>query len=121
VPQSKLACGRVGYDDDVMAAQPVRPALRLLSGRAAHMAASCCTRMAWGTVPPRTSVAVLTPCVWAHVSVGAETCRARRRLVVGVPLVGNWSEMQPTSRRLDVLPVWVLTRVFFPPCTESLP
>jgi hypothetical protein len=39
----------------------------------------------------------------------AETCRARRRLVVGILLVGNWSEMQPTSRRLDVLPMWVLT------------
>jgi hypothetical protein len=41
----------------------------------------------------------------------AEACRAWRRLVVGVPLVGNWSEMQPTGRRLDVLPVRVLTRV----------
>jgi hypothetical protein len=51
----------------------------------------------------------------------AETCCARRRLVVGIPLVGNWSEMQPTSQRLDVLPVWVLTRVFSPPCPESLP
>jgi hypothetical protein len=39
----------------------------------------------------------------------AETCRARRRLVVGILLVGTWSEMQPTSRRLDVLPMWVLT------------
>jgi hypothetical protein len=39
----------------------------------------------------------------------AETCRATRRLVVGILLVGNWSEMQPTSRRLDVLPMWVLT------------
>jgi hypothetical protein len=23
--------------------------------------------------------------------------------------VGNWSEMQPTGRRPDILPVWVLT------------
>jgi hypothetical protein len=30
---------------------------------------------------------------------------------VGIPLVGNWSEMQPTGQRLDVLPVWVLTAV----------
>jgi hypothetical protein len=37
-----------------------------------------------------------------------ETCR-------GIPLVGNWSEMLPTSRRLDVLPVWVLTGVLSPP------
>jgi hypothetical protein len=45
----------------------------------------------------------------------AETSRARRRLVVGIPLVGNQSEMQPTGRRLDVLPVWVLTVVLRPP------
>jgi hypothetical protein len=46
--------------------------------------------------------------------------RARQRLVVGVPLMGNWSEMQPTGQRLGVLPVWVLTRFFSPPCLESL-
>jgi hypothetical protein len=65
----------------------------------------------------------------------AETCRARRRLVVrggdfscdagtcrgGIPLVGNWSEMLPTGRRLDVLPVWVLTGVLSPPRLESWP
>jgi hypothetical protein len=51
----------------------------------------------------------------------SQTCRARRRLVVGFPLVGNWSEMQPAGGRLDVLPVWVLTRVLNPPCPESLP
>jgi hypothetical protein len=45
--------------------------------------------------------------------------RARRRLVVGIPLVGNWSEMQPTSWRLDVLSVWVLTGVLSPPRLES--
>jgi hypothetical protein len=49
-----------------------------------------------------------------------ETCRVRRRHVVGIPLVGNWSEMQPTGQRLAVLPVWVLTRVLTPPCPESL-
>jgi hypothetical protein len=121
VPRAVLACGRVGDDGDVMATQPVRPALRLLSGQATCMAASCCTCMAWRIIPPRASVAVLAPCVLAHVPVGAETCRARRRLVVGIPLMGNWSEMQPTSRRLNVLLVWVLTRVFSPPCPESLP
>jgi hypothetical protein len=51
----------------------------------------------------------------------AETCRARWRLVVGVSLVRNWSEMQPTGQRPDVLPVSVLTRVFTPPCPKSLP
>jgi hypothetical protein len=98
------------------------------------MAASCCTCVAWGIVPPRTSVVVLALRVWDHVPVGAGlvmrggdlsceagTYRARWRLVVGVPLVGNRSEMQATDRRLDVLPLWVLTRVFPPPCPESLP
>jgi hypothetical protein len=51
----------------------------------------------------------------------AKTSRARRRLVVTVRLAGSWSEMQPTGRRLDVLPVWVLTKVLTPPCPESLP
>jgi hypothetical protein len=133
VPRDEFACGRVGDDGDVMVAQLVRPALRLLSGRAVCMAASCCTYMMWRFVPPHVSVVVLTPCIWAHTPVGtgllvrggdlsceAETCRAKRRLVVGVPLVGNWSEMQPTGQRLDVLLVWVLTRVFSP-CPESLP
>jgi hypothetical protein len=40
---------------------------------------------------------------------------------VGIPIVGNWLEMQPTGRRLDILPVWVLTRALTPPCPESLP
>jgi hypothetical protein len=61
VPQAELACGRVGDDDDGMAAQPVRPALRFLSGPAACMAASCCACMARGIVPPRASVAELAP------------------------------------------------------------
>jgi hypothetical protein len=30
VPRAELACGRAGDDGDVMAAQPVRPALRPL-------------------------------------------------------------------------------------------
>jgi hypothetical protein len=70
VPRAELACGGVGGDDDAMVAQPVRLALRLLSGRAACMAASCCTFMAWRFVPPHASVAVLVPCVWAHAPVG---------------------------------------------------
>jgi hypothetical protein len=90
-----------------------------------------------GNRSPRVSVVALTP--WAHaachgprtsrsygevvcggdLSCVAESCRARRRLVVGVPLVGNWSEMLPTGRRLDVLPVWVLTRALSPPHLES--
>jgi hypothetical protein len=34
--------------------------------------------------------------------------------------VGNWSEMQPTGRKRDVLPVWVLTRVLSLPHLEGL-
>jgi hypothetical protein len=119
VPRAELACGRVGDDDDVMAAQLVRPALRLLTGRAACMAASCCTCMTWRFVSPHACDA-RTVRLDPHTS-RDWTCRARRRLVVGVPLMGNGSEMQPTGQRLDVLPVWVLTRVFSPPCPESLP
>jgi hypothetical protein len=33
----------------------------------------------------------------------------------GIPLEGNWSEMLLTGRRLDALPVWVLTGVLSPP------
>jgi hypothetical protein len=95
VPRAELACGRVGVDGDVMAAQPVKPALRPLLERVACMAASCCTCTTWGIVPPRASVVALVLCVWAHVPVGAgllvrggdlsceaETCHTRRRLVV---------------------------------------
>jgi hypothetical protein len=138
VPRAELACGRVGDDGDVMGAQSVRLALRLLSGRAGCMAANCCTCMAWGIVPHmrRLWCSCREPSlrVRAHRPVRAdlvmrggdflcevETCRVRQRLVVGVHLVGNWSEMQPTGRRLDVLPVWVLTKVLTPPCPESLP
>jgi hypothetical protein len=162
VPRAELACGRAGDDGDGMAGQPVRPALRLLSGPAACMAASWCTCMARGIIPQRASVVVLAPRVMAHVPVGAEgrlceaetfrarrrlvvrggdlsceaeTCRVRRRLVVrcrdfsceaetsrgGIPLVGNWSEVLPTGRRPDVLPVWVLTGVLSPPRLESWP
>jgi hypothetical protein len=57
----------------------------------------------------------------------AETSHARRRLVrggdlsEGIPLVGNWSEMLPTGRKHDVLPVWVLTGVLSLPRHESWP
>jgi hypothetical protein len=48
---------------------------------------------------------------------GDLSCEAE--LVMGIPLVGNYSEMLPTGRRLDVLPVWVLARVLGPPRLES--
>jgi hypothetical protein len=146
VPRAELACGRAGDDGDGMATQLVRPALRLLSGSTACTAANCCICMVWGVVLPRASVVVLAP--WARAvchgprtnrsqsevvsggdfSCEAKACRARRRLVVrggdlseGIPLVGSWSEMQPTGQRLDVLPVWVLTRALSLPRPESWP
>jgi hypothetical protein len=152
VSRAGLVCGRVGDDGDGMAAQLVRPALRLLSGPATCMATSCCICMAWGIVPPRVSMVVLVP--WARaawkgphtsrsrgrsceaetsrarrillvqggdLSYEAETSRTRERLLGGIPREGNWSEMFPTGRRLDVLPVWVLPGVLSLPCLESWP
>jgi hypothetical protein len=82
VPRAELACGRVGDDGDVMAAQPVRPALRLLSG-AGHLHGHqllylhgvknhSSTRVGGGARSVR-----LGPCASR-----GQTCRARRRLVV---------------------------------------
>jgi hypothetical protein len=58
----------------------------------------------------------------------AETCRARRGLLVRggdlsgkISLIGNWSEMLPTGRSRDVLPVWVLIEVLSLPRLESWP
>jgi hypothetical protein len=59
-------------DDDVMTVQPARPALRLLPGQAACMAASCCSYVTWRFVSPHASVAMLASCVWTHALVGAE-------------------------------------------------
>jgi hypothetical protein len=77
VPWAELACGREGDDGDVMVAQPVRPALRLMAGWAAFMAASCCPRVTWRFAPLYASVSMLVSCVRAHT-----LCRARRRLVM---------------------------------------
>jgi hypothetical protein len=90
VPRAELVCGKVGDDGDVMAAQLVKLALRLLAGRAACMAASCCTCMPWRFVSPCSSVAMLESCVWVYAPVRTElfmrggdlsceeeTCRAR--------------------------------------------
>jgi hypothetical protein len=76
------------------------------------MAASCCTCMTWGIVPPHASVVVLALCVWAHVPAGdglvvrggdfsceAETCR-------GGPssgeLVGDAANWPKTGRLASV-------------------
>jgi hypothetical protein len=110
VPRAKLACVRVGDDVDVMVAQLGRPALRLLSGPAACMAASWRICMARVVIPPHVIAKVLAPQAVPHVmthspvrvggsSCEVDTCRARQRLVGGDPpcgeLVGdaaNWSE-----------------------------
>jgi hypothetical protein len=80
VPRAELACGKVGDDGDGMAAQPVRPALRLLSGPAACMAASWCTCIARGIVPPRALVLVLAPLARAACH-GPHTNRSWREVV----------------------------------------
>jgi hypothetical protein len=86
VPQAELACGRVGDDVDVMAVQPERPALRLLSGLAACMTASWCICMARESFPHAfwwwCSRPGLTPLVMAHTPVGPGGGRVRRRLLV---------------------------------------
>jgi hypothetical protein len=81
VPRAELACGREGDDGDVMAAQSVRPALRLLAGRAICMAARCCILH---------DVEIRSICVSGVARVvrpgpgtsQSQTCRARQRLVV---------------------------------------
>jgi hypothetical protein len=96
------------------------------------MAAS--VALAWHGEPFPTRVgggarALGSRCVsWPTYQSEPEGGRARRSLVMrggdllwGIPLVGNWSDMQPTGRRLDVLPVWVLTRVLSLPRLESWP
>jgi hypothetical protein len=75
-------------------------------------------------VPPRVVVEVLVPqpLIACH---GLRLSRSRGELVRGgdlswgIPLVGNWSEMLPTGRKHDVLPVWVLTGVLNLPLLES--
>jgi hypothetical protein len=71
-----------------MVARLVRPALRLLPGQVACMAASYCFRVTWRFAPPHASIASLESCAWACALVEAgdlscevETCRVRRRLV----------------------------------------
>jgi hypothetical protein len=143
VPRAKLACGRVGDDGDGMAVQLSRPALRLLSGQLLASAASWCACMARGIGPPRVVVDASASggCAACHgphlsrsreqrrglvvrgrdLSCEVETCHARRRLLGGVPLVRNWSEVLPTGREQDVLPMRVLTGVLDPPRPESWP
>jgi hypothetical protein len=88
VPRAELACGTVGDDGDGMAAQPVRPALRLLWPPAVvlawrgelfpHMHRGWCSRLG------------LVSCVLAHTPVGA-------RLVVRG---GDLSCEDPSCREL---------------------
>jgi hypothetical protein len=95
VPQAEVACVRVGDDGDVMAAQPVRLALRLLAGEPSAWPPAIVFCMTWRFPPPHALVASLESCVRAHAPVGAglvvrggdlsceaETCRARRSFVV---------------------------------------
>jgi hypothetical protein len=83
-----------------MAVQPVRPALRLLLGQVVCMAASCCFRVTWRFAPPRASVAMPEPCVWAHALVGDRdfSCEAEPGSSSGKP-VGDVAS-RPKSGRL---------------------
>jgi hypothetical protein len=131
VPRAELACCKVRDDGDVMATQPSKTVLRLLSGPAAHAGRQLvCLHGAGNRSPTRRGedVCVSGPrCVsWPTPQSETETARANKRLVVqggdcseGVPLVENWSEILPTSREHDVLTVMVLTGVLNPPRLES--
>jgi hypothetical protein len=126
VPRAEVACGRVGNDGEGMVAQLVMPALRSHWGQL--LAWPPAGVFAWRGESSPTCVGSgaralgLRRVSWPthksepgeveqgrDFSCEAATSRARQRLVLGIPLVGNWSEVQPTGRRLDVLPVWVLT------------
>jgi hypothetical protein len=114
VPRAKLACGRAGVDGDGMVVQSGRLALRLLSWPAACMGCQLVRLHGEGNQSPtRRSGDVRAPgscCMsWPTPSQSrgelardkdssceAETCHARRRVVVrggdlseGVPPVGN--------------------------------
>jgi hypothetical protein len=82
----EFACCWVGCDGDLMVAQLSRAALRLCRGQLPARAASRCVYMAWRTAPTRRGGGVHAPgsrhvvrlVPWS----GAETARARWRLVV---------------------------------------
>jgi hypothetical protein len=130
VPRVEFACGRVGDDGDLTAAQPDRAALRLLPGLAAGAGRQLVYLHGMGNrSPTRRGRGVHATgsrhVVWLAPKSEAEAARANVQLVVrgrelsceveirrrGVPLVGNWSEKLPTSREQFVLPVMVLIEV----------
>jgi hypothetical protein len=137
VPRVEFACYRVGGEGDLMAAQLSRAAIRLLPGPAARAGRQLGCLHGMGNRPPRVVLEVFARRDRAmryglrlgrrrrllvrtsNSSCKAGTRRARRRLIEGVPLVGNWSEKLPTSREQDILPVMVLTGVLSPPHLES--
>jgi hypothetical protein len=87
VPRAKLACGRVGDDGDGMAAQPGRPALRLLSGPAAYVGRQLVRLHGVGNrSPTRRGGGVRAPGShrrsWPTPQSESEEARAVRRLVV---------------------------------------
>jgi hypothetical protein len=133
VSQAKLACGKVRDDVDGMAVQPGRPALRLLSGPTACMGRQLVPLHGAGNRSPMChGGGARAPgsrrVSWPTPQSESGGARARWRLAVrgrnlleGIPLVGNWSEMLPTGRKHDVLPVWVLTGLLSLPRLESWP
>jgi hypothetical protein len=119
VPRGELACCRVRDDGDVMTVQLGRVILRLLSGPAAYTGCQLvCLHGAGNRSSTRRGEDVcvwgLRRASWPTPQSEAETCCARRRLVVRggdcseeVPLAGNWSEMLPNSREQNNLLVMV--------------
>jgi hypothetical protein len=99
VPRAKLACGRVGDDDDGMVVQPGRHALRLLSGPAACMGRQLVYLHGTGNRSPMhrggdvcnsRSRCVSWPTPQSEsggARAGQETCRTRQRLVGGSPFL----------------------------------
>jgi hypothetical protein len=70
------------------------------------MAASCCTCMTWGIVPPHASVVVLAPRAMAHVPIGAGGWSCKAETCHGDPsyreLVGDAANWLKTRRLASV-------------------
>jgi hypothetical protein len=99
VPRAELACGRVGDDGDGMAAGQAKiKALVGVSCLHGHqllylygVGNRSSTRVGGGArVVSFRCASGLTRQSEPILSCEAEICHARRKLVVGIPLVGNW-------------------------------
>jgi hypothetical protein len=92
VPRAEIASSRVGDDGDEMAAQPVRLALRLLSGVSClHGRQLLYLHGVGNRSPTCVGVGARALCSrrasWPTYQSESEGGRARRRLVIGIPVV----------------------------------